>query len=294
MNRHIQSVMDALRHAGTGFLPRGELFISRAFLDRFFGEHIGSYPRQLAEAARSMGLSLVGIDLNNEASRPRLSHEALKALEPFFGVGYIDGPVERSIAMHGFVAAMVSLRKQQSLFSQVAANLLKEVEESAGAARRGGLKAMALADDIAGNSGLLFSPDDFVNVVYPVYREAAQIIRGNGLRAFFHSDGDMRKVIEFLIEAGYECIHPVDRRGSMDVYDLRAEFGDRVAFMGHVDIMAWDAEAVRTEVRRAGQEFAKGGLILGSTGGVSTDVRHESFLALYPGSTFASTGGADG
>ena len=148
------------------------------------------------------------------------------------------------------------------------------------------MTAIALADDIAGNRGLLFSPDHFTDVVCPVYREAARIITGNGLRAFFHSDGDMRKVIEFLIEAGYECIHPVDGQGNMDVYDLRAEFGDRVAFMGHVDIMAWDAEAVGAEIRRAEQAFAKGGLILGSMGGISEDVRRESFLALYPTLSF--------
>jgi len=282
MEGHVRSIVDTLGYANIGPVPRGELFVSRQFLDHFFGEYKGSHPRQLAAAARTMGLSLVGIDLT-AGPKPLLSHGGLASLEPFFAVGCINGPVERLIGVHGFAIAMTSLRRKKSLFSHVAADLLKEVEETAKAARGSALAAIAIADDIAGNRGLLFSPDHFVSEIGPAYRDMAQIIKGNGLFAFFHSDGDMRNVIGFLIEAGYQCIHPVDANGSMDVYDLRAEFGNSVSFMGHIDIMAWDAEAVRKECRRAEEEFAEGGLILGSMGGISMGAKPESLLALYPG-----------
>ena len=121
--------------------------------------------------------------------------------------------------------------------------------------------AIALADDIAGNKGLLFSFDYFANTVWPAYRAIGEIIKGNGLRAFFHSDGDMRKVIEFLLQAGYDCIHPVDVQGGLDPYALRKEFGERVTFMGHIDVMTWDAERIRSEINRAEKAFDKGGLI---------------------------------
>jgi uroporphyrinogen-III decarboxylase len=235
-----------------------------------------------------MGLSLVGIDLNNAPSLPRPSCEALKELEPFFTVGYIDGPIERLIERHGFITAMKSLKKEPSLFSRLAASVLLEVEEAAGAARRGGLMAIAIADDIAGNRGLLFSPDYFADAVCPVYRDMAGIIGGNGLSPFFHSDGDIRKIIGPLIEAGYQCIHPVDGSSGMDIYDLRAEFGDRVSFMGHVDIMTWDAGRIREEVGRAESEFAEGGLILGSMGGLSMDVRPDALFALYGAKSLAN------
>jgi uroporphyrinogen decarboxylase len=143
--------------------------------------------------------------------------------------------------------------------------------------------AIALADDIAGNNGLLFSFDYFVNTVWPVYRAIAEIIKGSGLSAFFHSDGDTRKVIEFLVQAGYDCIHPVDVQGGLDLYTLRKEFGERVSFMGHMDVMAWDAERITSEIGRAEKSFDKGGLILGSMGGISLDVSPGALRALYPG-----------
>jgi hypothetical protein len=236
----------------------------------------------------------VGIDLNDAPSQPRPSVTALKDLEPFFAVAYIDGPIERLIEAHGFLAAMKSLKGEPSLLSRLAASVLAEVEETAGVARRGGLAAMAIADDIAGNRGLLFSPDYFVDAVFPAYRDMARIIRENGLFPFFHSDGDIRKIIGSLIEAGYQCIHPVDGASGLDVYDLRAQFGDKVSFMGHVDIMTWDAGRIREEVARAEGAFAEGGLIVGSMSGLSMDVRPDALFALYGEKGLALEGAADG
>jgi len=281
MEARIQSVVDTLRHAGRGAVPRGELFISRAFLDHYFGSREATYPQRLAAAARSLGLSLVGIDLNHRPTQPHPSREELKALAPLFAIGYVDGPVERLIETLGFAAAMKSLRKEPSLFSNLAASVLKEVEEAAETARRGGLSGLAVADDIAGNRGLLFSPDYFTEGVYPVYRNMARIIGEHGLSPFFHCDGDTRKIIGPLIEAGYRCIHPVDGGGGLDIYDLAAQFGDRVSFMGHIDIMSWDGARIKAEKARAETSFAEGGLILGSMGGLSMDVSRDALFALY-------------
>ena len=281
MEAHIQSVIDALRHSNRGTVPRGELFISRAFLDHYFGRHASTYSRKLAAAAQSMGPSLVGIDLNDASSQHGAPRDELEELAPFFAVGYVDGPMERLIEAYGFTAAMKSLKKEPSLFSSLASDVLREVEEAAEAGRRGGLSALAIADDIAGNRGLLFSPDYFVEAVCPVYRDMARIISEHRLSPFFHSDGDIRKIIGPLIEAGYQCIHPVDAGGGLDIYDLRAQFGNTISFMGHLDIMTWDVARIKAEKARAESSFAKGGLILGSMGGLSMEVRPDALAALY-------------
>ena len=182
MKRHIEAVAEALSHGNPDFLPRGELFISQPFLDRFFGDLRGNYLRQLAAAVRVMGLSLVGLDLNEGAPMPLPSREAAEGLEDCFIAGYINGPISRLIETHGFANAMKSMRKEPALFSKTTGDLLRFVENAAKAARTQGLMAIALADDIAGNNGLLFSFDYFANTVWPAYRAIAEIIKENGLR----------------------------------------------------------------------------------------------------------------
>jgi len=274
--------INALKHNAVSHLPRGELFISRGFLDHFFSKEEGDYVRQLERAAQWLGLSVIGVELDPEWSRSLLLETGYGKLEQYFTVGCLNGPVSSLIGYHGFLEAMSSMKNNQSLFSDVATKLLTHTKEKASLARVNGFRAIALTDDIAGNRGLFFSLSYFVDRVWPIYREIAGIIKGSGLFAFFHSDGDIRKVMELLTEAGYDCIHPVDAQAGQDLYELKKEFGERVSFMGHIDIMAWSEEQIHKEISLAEDEFKKGGLILGSTCGLSMETVSEKLSVLYP------------
>ncbi len=283
MSLHIEAVIKSLKRNPVDFLPRGELFISRDFLDRYFFEEEGAYTKQLERVAKSLNLSLIGVWLDSEWSDPLLSEMRHKDLQQYFTVGCISGPISRLIEKHGFLDAMVSIRNDASLFSNIATNLLRDVENRAELARANGFCAIAVADDIAANKGLLFSYDYFWDTVYPVYKEISTIIKGNDLFAFFHSDGDTRKIIDPLIEAGYDCLHPIDTLAGLNLYELRKEFGGRVSFMGHIDTITWSKEQIDKEINRAENEFRKGGLILGSTCGLSIETINDKLRTLYPG-----------
>jgi uroporphyrinogen decarboxylase len=265
-------------------LPRGELFLGRDFLDQWFGRSCEGYGEQLGRAAEALGLSVVGADLDNgDAWHVAKPCGTYKKLEDYFVVGCINGPISCLVARYGFLPAMASIHRDRSLFSDGAEDLLKEVERKIAFANACGFGAVAITDDIAGNKGLFFPYDFFVGTVWPVYRQLAALIKEKGLRAFFHSDGDTRRVIEPLILAGYECIHPVDAQAGINVYDLRKEFGQRVSFMGHIDIMAWPEEKIRAEIGLAETACLGGGLILGSTCGISMKTVGLGLRALYPG-----------
>jgi len=278
----IESVVNALRRKPVNFLPRGELFISRDFLDHYFCEEEGKYTKQLEGAAQCLDLSLIGVWLDTEWSDPLLSEMRYKDLQLFFTVGCISGPISRLIEKHGFLDAMLSIRNDASLFSNIATNLVRDIENRAELARANGFSAIAIADDIAGNKGLLFSYDYFCDTVCPVYKEISTIIKENNLFAFFHSDGDTRKIINSLIEAGYDCLHPVDALAGLNLYELRKEFSERVCFMGHIDPMTWSEEQINEEISHAENEFRKGGLILGSTCGLSTETVSDRLGIIYP------------
>ncbi len=274
----IAAVSAALDFTGNLILPRGELFLGRDFLDHFFSG-VG-YFGQVAAAARSLGLSLVGVDLNGCACS---TQPESGGLEDYFVVGCLNGPVSRVIELQGFFKAMVSVHRDRGLFTEVAGLFVEEVERTTRFACARGFQALAITDDIAGKGGLFFSPGYFADQVWPVYRQAAQIAKEMGLRVFFHSDGDTRKVIELLIKAGYDCIHPVDAQAGLNVYNLSEEFGPRVCLMGHIDIMGWGEEKVRAEIDCAEEKFRGGGLVLGSSCGISMATVGGQLAALYPG-----------
>lgn len=277
-----ENVVAALRHQSLSRLPRGELFFSRKFLDVFFPEFQGDYVGQVASAAQLLGLSVVGVDLNEEWSRSLLREGHYGRLREYFTVGYINGPVFRAIAQLGFRQAMVCIKRDQQTLLDVASSLLKDVEEKCRLARENDLSAVLLADDIAVNRGLLFSQDDFKATILPLYKQIAGLIKANGLFAFFHSDGATKAIIEPLIEGGYDCIHPIDNQAGLNLYELKNTFENKVSFMGHIDIITWNDERIAQEVNNAEKMFKKGGLILGSTCGLSMKTVSNKLSALYP------------
>jgi len=279
---HRENVTAVLNHSNPSCLPRGELFFSRKFLDVFFPCSQGDYAGQVASAARLLDLSVVGVDLNEEWSRSLLREGAYKRLREYFTVGYINGPVLRAIERLGFRKAMLSIKKDHQAVLDAAANLLGEVEEKCTLAKKNSLSGILLADDIAGNSGLLFSHKDFVAAILPLYEQIAGIMKRNDLYAFFHSDGDTREIIESLIEAGYDCIHPIDNQAGLTLYELKNTFENKVSFMGHIDIITWNDERIVQEVNNAENMFKDGGLILGSSCGLSMKTVSNKLSRLYP------------
>jgi hypothetical protein len=277
-----ENVVAALRHQSLSRLPRGELFFSRKFLDVFFPDFQEDYVGQVASAAQLLGLSVVGVDLNEECSRSLLREGNYGRLKEYFTVGYINGPVLRAISQLGFRQAMVCIKRDQQTLLDVASSLLKDVEEKCRLARENDLSAILLADDIAGNRGLLFSYNDFVTAILPLYRQIASTIRSNGLHAIFHSDGATKAIIEPLIGAGYDCIHPIDNQAGLNLYELKNTFENKVSFMGHIDIITWNDERIAQEVNNAEKIFKEGGLILGSTCGLSMKTVSNKLSALYP------------
>lgn len=278
----VETVINVLSHRHVEFLPRGELFIGSDFLDYHFPGHKGEPIKQLQQATQSLGLSLAGVELNSEKSRLLLSDNSYKELQEYFLAGYVNGPISRLIEKHGFKKAMLSTKNDPSLFSDVSKELVKDVENTARLARANGFSAIVLADDIAGKNGLLFSSHYFVDVVLPVYGRIASIIKAAGLYTFIHSDGDMRKAIDLIAEAGYDCLHPIDAQAGISLPGLRNEFGNKITFMGHIDLLGWDKTRIMNEIKFAEENFVNGGLILGSTGGISMAIPEDKLCLLYP------------
>ena len=278
-----ETVSRVLKHQAGKVLPRGELFLYRDFLDGYFGQYQGNYLKQLAAAAERLDLSLVGLELGKKTSPLVIDQKSLQILETVYTVGYLDGPVSGLIEAVGFMKAMVSTKNNPSLFSRIVADWVNQTRELVEHAKISGLQAIALCDDMAGNQGLFFSPDYFQEAVWPVYKAMIEIIKEKGLAVFFHSDGDIRKIIPLLIETGFDCLHPVDAQAGMDLYELKRDFGEKISFMGHVDLLSWTREQVQQNIVLAEKEFSLGGLILGSAGGLSLKTVNDNLEVLYPG-----------
>jgi uroporphyrinogen decarboxylase len=123
-----------------------------------------------------------------------------------------------------------------------------------------------IGDDLAGQSGPLFSPTFYRRVVQPRQRKLVRHIRSlTPAKVWYHTCGACHEVIADLLDNGVDILNPVQIGiAGMDPAELKSEFGARLVFWGggidaqHVLPFATPAE-VRDHVRRNMGAFKPGG-----------------------------------
>jgi hypothetical protein len=106
-------------------------------------------------------------------------------------------------------------------------------------------------EDMAGKSGPLFGPNEVNTFVKPYYRRVWDYLQAHGARLFDQdSDGNMEGVIPAFIDAGVNCMHPMEPAAGMDIVKLREQYGEQMAFIGGLDkhILRQSKEAIEAEL----------------------------------------------
>lgn len=137
-------------------------------------------------------------------------------------------------------------------------------------------------DDMAYNHGPLFSPASFEKVFLPAYRRMIQTYKAAGARyVFFHSDGDIRSLLDMLIDAGIDGINPLERRAHMDAVGLRKRYPGLILTGGMCNtdtLVHGPVSRIQAEARQLIDLGRDGGLIIG-THSVSPEISLEHFAA---------------
>ena len=95
---------------------------------------------------------------------------------------------------------------------------------------------LGVHEDMAGRSGPLAGPVQVREFIAPYYRRIWDLLSSRGARLFDQdSDGDVNPVIEAFLEAGVNCMHPMEPAAGMDVVKVRERWGRRLAFYGGID-----------------------------------------------------------
>jgi uroporphyrinogen decarboxylase len=89
----------------------------------------------------------------------------------------------------------------------------------------------------------------------PWFRRFTEQGHSHGYQILLHSCGSIFKVIDRLIDAGVDCLHPLQARAQdMHAENLSHHFRGRVSFMGGIDtqdlLVNGSPDEVRDDVRR--------------------------------------------
>jgi len=140
-------------------------------------------------------------------------------------------------------------------------------------------------NDFGTQRGLICGPHQFDRFIMPWFRKFAEQGHRHGYQVVLHSCGSVYAVMERLIEAGVDCLHPLQARAAnMDAETLARDFKGRVAFLGGIDVQQLltygTPDEIRAEVERVKRLLGPNLIVSPSHEAILPNVPPENVAAL--------------
>ena len=121
---------------------------------------------------------------------------------------------------------------------------------------------VGFAEDMSYNHGPMLSKRMFSKFLMPYYQRVIPHIKKFGVRVLIDSDGDITKMIPWMLEAGIEGVYPLERQAGVDIARIRKLYPGFL-MMGAYDkmVMSRGEAAMRSEFERLLPVMRAGGYI---------------------------------
>lgn len=203
----------------------------------------------------------------------------------YFVTGFAGHIFETSWQLTGFEKMFEDMLVNPALVEAVLEHI---TEDNCFRARRfaqAGVDMLGTGDDVGMEERLMMHPEMWRKYLKP--RLAREIAAAREVRpdipVWYHSDGDISRIIDDLIEVGVTVLNPVQPE-CLDVHELKRRYGDRLAFWGTIGtqtVMPFGMpQDVKKTVKQMIELFAPG-LVLAPTHVLEPDVPWENIVAFF-------------
>ena len=198
---------------------------------------------------------------------------------------------EQAGLMRGLDALLMDMAGDEEFFTALMEKIKRmAVDCAAELLRHVGpfVDVIVTGDDLGMTDGPMMSPPSYRRLIKPHEAELLAVMHKNSpAKVFFHSCGNVYRLLGDLAEIGVDLLYPVQvSAGEMgDTARLKREFGDRLSFCGGIDtqrVMPRGTPAeVRQEVRRRIGDLAPGGgYVASAVHCLQPDVPAENIVAM--------------
>ena len=147
-----------------------------------------------------------------------------------------------------------------------------------------GVDGIHFTDDLGTQQDLMMPPEAWRQLLKPHYARIFEAARANGTDVWFHSDGNIRSIIEDLLDVGVKVLNPI-QPGPLDIDELVATFGRRLRYSGGIDVQQLLPFGTPEEVRAAVQHWCGlsrslgGGMFIAPTNLITPETPLPNILA---------------
>ena len=212
----------------------------------------------------------------------------MKQSSDLFILAQPEGVLTPATFLLGFENTMMYTCTDPDIMAKLCWRLAEHYAELACRLIDAGADGILIGDDVAYNTGTYISPDKMREIVFPALKNEVKLIRvySPDTPIFFHSDGDLRNIMDDIIDCGYDAIQSLQPTANMDIAWLKEKYGDKICLMGNIDINTILPFGTEEEVRRTVRETMEigsrnSGYILSTCNILTRDLPLTNVLAMY-------------
>lgn len=91
-------------------------------------------------------------------------------------------------------------------------------------------------EDMGYKGSPFMSPEMYRDIIEPSHKYTIDFAKSHGLPVIMHSCGYVEPLLPGMIEAGIDCLQVIEIKAGMDLLKLHKLYGDKIAFMGGIDV----------------------------------------------------------
>ena len=154
-------------------------------------------------------------------------------------------------------------------------------------------------NDIAFKNSLIYPVVLLEKLLFPSIYDFCHLLHSKGIKVIFHSDGNVGKVMNTLINCGIDGFNPLEISAGMDYESFKKEYGNKIALIGGLNAVEVLSFGTPGTVISETKHFLKvagkgGGLIAGSSSGqLDNSMSFENIMAYFK-TVWAHVYGRDG
>jgi uroporphyrinogen decarboxylase len=238
---------------------------------RTWEEHIRPYLLDESTYERRLNFSAYR-DVRAKCSRSDL----------FMACGVV-GPFDQMSPMCGHENLLLGMgldgewvQEMADLYATVAVRLLETLW-----AREGLPDGLWVWEDLGFKHRPFMSPSMYRAQLFDAHKKLFDFAHSHGLPVVLHCDGYVEALLPHLIEAGIDCLQPIEVKAGMDLLGIKRRYGEKIALVGGMDervLETNDLAAVEAELQsKLGRVMEGSGYVLQVDHSVSPLVEYVTY-----------------
>lgn len=195
--------------------------------------------------------------------------------------GYFQ--VANLIGTEQYMFGVYDCKEEIKSFTKRLIDLQKEIAREA---IKRGADCIWLANDYSYNTGPFLSPELLWELDFQFVKEIVDEVHKLNKPVVLHACGNQNEVIDMIIDLGVDGLHAIQPAAQNDIVLYKERYGDRLTFLGNIDINRLLPFGTPGEVDRQVKYLIEkvgynGGFVLGTCNAIMEDTPPENALALH-------------